>query len=140
MQAITMKKIKLYCASMVISAIALLSSPNVLSLGTLKEMAVPYVGEYRCEQLRIGNTELPTDGVRLELGANGEAIIYWKTAFGKEQSHSYLYSYNETEKSFHISISMGKEQKTFKVPYQNGELIFSETLSGKAFFAKFTKK
>ena len=135
-----MKKIKLYCASMLISAMALFASPSVLSMGTLKELAVPYVGYYRCEQLRIGNTELPTDGVRLELSGSGEAIIYWKTALGKEQSRSYQYSYNDAEKTFYISIPIAKEQKIFKVPYQNGEVIFSETLSGKAFFAKFTKK
>ena len=39
-----MKKIKLYCASMLISAMALFASPSVLSMGTLKELAVPYVG------------------------------------------------------------------------------------------------
>lgn len=135
-----MKRIKLYCAATLVSLFTFLSAPSVLSLGTLKEISTPYVGEYKCKALRIGSKQFSADGVRLQLSADGKATLYWKTAFGKEQSQSYAYEYNEEEGTFHVSVTLGKEKKNFKIPYRGGEIEIAETLAGKAIFAKFSKK
>jgi hypothetical protein len=84
--------------------------------------------------------EFPVDGVRLELDGNGRATVYWKNLRGKTQSYACAYEFNEEARMLIATVFVGKEEKNFKVPYENGEITLSETLSGKAFFAKFSKK
>ena len=135
-----MKKVKLYCAATITSLLALFSTPSVLALGTLKEVATPYVGEYYCTQLRIGAREFPTDGIRLALDADGGAKLWWKNVLGKEQSNSYSYVYDAEEGVLLLGVPVGKEEKNFKIYYDKGELIVAESLTGKGFLAKFSKK
>ena len=131
---------KMYCAAALVSMMVLFSTPSVLALGTLKELSTPYVGEYRCTQLRIGKREFPTDGVRLELSGDGEAKLWWKNALGKEQSCVYTYVYDEPSGELLVTVPIGKEEKIFKIFYESGEIIIAESLTGKGFFAKFSKK
>ena len=134
-----MKRIRLYCASL-LAFVGLLAMPNVLTLGTLKEISTPYIGYYQCESLRIGGINFPADSVRLELGSEGVATLYWKIPLGKEQSFSCSYSYDEEKGVLTMEVPEGKEKKIFKIPFKNGQIIVAESLSGKAFFAKFTRK
>ena len=135
-----MGKMRLYGATAFASVFTFLAVPNVLSLGTLKEVSMAHVGDYKCELLRIGGVEFRAEGVHLELDGDGNATLYWKNALGREQTRAYTYVYNQEERVMYLTLRTGKEEKTVKVPYENGEIIFSETLSGKAFFAKFSKK
>lgn len=135
-----MKKVKLYCAAALVSLLTFFSTPSVLSLGTLKEVSTPYVGEYHCTQLRIGKREFPTDGVRLVLDGDGGAKLWWKNMLGKEQSSAYSYVYDAEEGILLVGVPIGKEEKIFKIYYDKGELIVAESLTGKGFFAKFSKK
>ncbi len=130
----------MYCAAALVSLLSIFSTPSVLTLGTLKEISAPYVGEYRCTQLRIGKREFPTDGVRLVLDGDGGAKLWWKNMLGKEQSSAYSYVYDEEEGVILVSVPVGKEEKIFKVYYENGEISIAESLTGKGFFAKFSKK
>ena len=132
--------VKLRCAAFFAACTALISAPNVLKLGTLKEISTPYVGVYRCEILRVAGIEFPCEDVRLELGSDGELTLYWKSLFGKEQNKVCPYSYNQEKGELTVTYLDGKDERIFKIPMKNGEIVASETLSGKAFFAKFVRK
>ena len=134
-----MNKLKLYCVSL-LAGLMLDATPSVLRLGGLKEISAPYVGHYQCEVLRIGGIQFPTKDVRLELSSNGEAKLYWKTLWGKEQSNAWLYTYDEESGVLLVTIMDGEVEKIFKIPFENGEIVVAESLSGKAFLAKFTRK
>jgi hypothetical protein len=136
-----MRKIKLRCAAALVAVTALLSSPSVLQLGTLREFSAPYTGEYRCEVLRIGGIDMLKDfDVRMELSADGTFKLCWKNLFAKEQSTALPYEYDEKTGLVTVSVPDGKSQKKIRFMLDAGEIILSENLSGKAFFAKFTKK
>ncbi len=135
-----MKSIKLRCATTLVALTALFSAPNVLQLGTLKQLTTPYVGYYRCETLRIGSHELlKDDDVRLQLGDDGQMTLTWENAFGKKKSMSFPYEYNEETGVLTLIVKDGGE-KRWNIPFDDGEIIISETLNGKAFFAKFSRK
>ena len=136
-----MGKIKLRCAAALVAATALFSSPSVLSLGTLREFAAPYKGEYRCEVLRIGGIDLLKDfDVRLELSGEGTLNLRWKNLFAKEQSYSVPYEYDGTTGLVTVTVPDGKSEKKIRFMLDAGEIVLSETLSGKAFYAKFSRK
>jgi hypothetical protein len=136
-----MGKIKLRCAATLIAAMALFSTPSVLRLGTLKEFSTPYVGEYRCETLRIGGIDLLKDfDVRLTLSGEGMLTLTWKNLFAKEQSTSLPYEYDDVSGMVTVTVPDGKGEKKIRFSLEAGEIILSENLSGKAFFAKFTRK
>ena len=63
-----------------------------------------------------------------------------KDSTNKSCCNQYSYEYNEEEGTFHVSVTLGKEKKNFKIPYRGGEIEIAETLAGKAIFAKFSKK
>ena len=136
-----MGKIKLRCAAALVAATALFSTPSVLQLGTLREFSAPYVGEYRCETLRIGGIDLLKDfDVRLELSGEGMMTIVWKNLFAKEQSVSVPYVLDEKSGLVTVTVPDGKGEKKIRFSLDSGEIVISENLSGKAFFAKFTRK
>lgn len=136
-----MKSIRLRCAATLVSMMALCAVPNVVSLGTLKEISTPYVGFYNCESLRIGNRDFTEQAdATLELGADGEGKVRYKNAFGKEQTVSFTYVYDAEKGVLTAEIPDGKQKKKVHVPFEKGESVFSENLSGRAFFAKFTRK
>ena len=136
-----MGKIKLRCAAALVAATALFSTPSVLRLGTLREFVTPYVGEYRCEVLRLGGLDLLKDfDVRMELSSDGVLSLRWKSFFAKEQSIAFPYEYDLQTGYVTITVPDGKLEKKLRFSLDSGEIIISETLSGKAFFAKFTRK
>ncbi len=110
-------------------------------MGTLREFSAPYTGEYRCEVLRIGSLDLLKDfDVRLELSGDGTLNLRWKNLFGKDQSFSHPYEYDEKTGLVTVAVPDGKSEKKIRFLLDAGEIVLSETLSGKAFFAKFTRK
>lgn len=136
-----MGKIKLRCAAALVAATALFSTPSVLRLGTLREFVTPYVGEYRCEVLRLGGLDLLKDfDVCIELSGEGSLSLRWKNFFSKEQSMSFPYEYDLQTGFVTVTVPDGKSEKKLRFSLEAGEIIISETLSGKAFFAKFTRK
>ncbi|MBQ2740720.1 MAG: hypothetical protein IJF39_03760 [Clostridia bacterium] len=135
-----MKRIRLYCASALVSLLTLFSVPNVLQLGTLKEISTPYVGYYQCETLRIGGRDYAGDvNARLEVGTE-EMTLIWKAPLIGEQRLSFPYEYDESAQSFFLTVPDGKGEKRVRMTYEKGELTLSENLSGKAFFARFSRK
>ena len=136
-----MKSIKLRCATTFVALTALFSAPNVLQLGTLKQLTTPYIGYYRCETLRIGSHELLNgDDVRLQLGDDGQMTLTWENAFGKKKFMSFPYEYNQETGVLTLTIKEYGGEKRWDIPFNDGEIIISETLNGKAFFAKFSRK
>ena len=136
-----MGKIKLRCAAALVAAMALFSTPSVLRLGTLREFSAAYTGEYRCEILRIGNIDLLKDfDVRLDFSPEGTLCLSWKNLFSKEQSMSFPYEYDEGTGFVTVSVPEGEGVKKVRFSLEKGEVTVSETLSGRAFFAKFTRK
>ena len=135
-----MKKLKLHCAAVCAASVLLFSAPNVLQRGTLKQVAATYLGNYRCETLRVGGIEFPCEDVGMEFSSDGSLTLRWKNLLGRPQSKSYPYTYDEEKEEFTVSYQDGKEERLLKIHLQNGEIVVSETLSGKAFFAKFVRK
>ena len=136
-----MKKLKLRCAAALVAATALFSTPSVLRLGTLKEFTTPYTGEYRCEILRIGQMDFVKDlDVRLELSEDGRLSVRWKNVFAKEQSTSFPYEYDPSSGYVTVTVPDGKSEKQVRFLLDSGEIVIAETLSGKAFFAEFSRK
>ncbi len=131
----------MHCAAALVSLMALCAVPNVVSLGTLKEISTPYVGFYDCESLRIGNRDFTEQAeATLELTADGKAVLRYKNVFGKEQTLSFDYAYDVEKGVLTAEIPDGREKKKVHVPLEKGKIVFSENLSGKAFFAKFSRK
>jgi hypothetical protein len=136
-----MKNLKLRCAAALVAVTAMFSAPNVLRLGTLKEFSLPYTGEYRCEVLRICQIDFVKDlDVRLELSEDGQLTVRWKNAFARERSVSYPYEYDADSGYVTVTVPDGKSQKKVRFSLRSGEIVIAETLSGKAFFAKFSRK
>lgn len=139
--AIGMKKIRLYCASALVSLLSIFGKVNVLSLGTLKEISTPYIGYYSCETLRIGNRDFTDESkATLELSTDGTATLRYKNMFGKEQSVEIPYTFDMEKNIITATVPDGRSEKVVQAKYEKGEIILTENLSGKAFFAKFTKK
>ena len=136
-----MKKIRLYCASALVSLLSIFGNANVLSLGTLKEISTPYIGYYSCETLRIGNRDFTDESkATLELSSDGMAVLRYRNAFGKTQSLEMPYTFDSEKNIIMATVPDGASKKIVQAKYEKGGIIVSENLSGKAFFAKFTKK
>ena len=131
----------MHCAAALIAMTAFLSMPNVLRLGTLKEVSAPYVGFYKCETLRIGSKDFANEAdARIEIDGEGQLTLTWKTLLGGEQSLTFPYEYDEKGQAFIVAVPDGKSQRKIKLSFIDGALTVSETLSGKALFAKFSRK
>ncbi len=136
-----MKSIRLYCATALVSLLSVFGKPNVISLGTLKEISTPYVGYYTCEVLRIGNRDFTDESkATLELLTDGTATLRYKNMFGKEKSVEIPYTFDTKKNIITATVPDGRSEKVVQAKYENGEIILSENLSGKPFFAKFTRK
>ena len=135
-----MKRIRLYCASALVSLLTLFSAPSVLQLGTLKEISTPYVGFYQCKTLRIGSRDFADElNARLEVRSDGTLSIFWRSLFGAEQTMQFPYEYDESTQSFFLTVPDGRGEKRVRMPYEKGSITLSETLSGKAFFVEFSR-
>ena len=134
------KRIRLYCASALVSLLTIFSAPSVLQLGTLKEISTPYLGYYQCDTLRIGEKDFADEvNARLEVGDKVLTLV-WKLPFGGEKSRSFPYEYDEETGSFFLTVPDGRGEKRVRMSYEKGEITMRENLLGRAFFARFTRK
>lgn len=135
-----MKRIRLYCATALVSLCTIFSVPSVLRLGTLKEISTPYVGYYQCETLRIGSKDYAdTVNARLEVRSDGTLSLVWRSVFGVEQTMEFPYEYDEKTQAFFLTVPDGKGEKRVRMSYEKGSITLAETLSGRAFFVEFTR-
>ena len=72
--------------------------------------------------------------------AKGMMTIVWKNLFAREQSVSVPYALDEKSGLVTVTVPDGKGEKKIRFSLDSGEIVISENLSGKAFFAKFTRK
>lgn len=136
-----MKSIKLHCAAALVGLTALISAPNVLRLGTLKEFAKPFVGEYTCENLQIGDRDFTKQlEATLEIDADGTCTLRWKNVFGKEQTKSFPYEYEREKERLLLTVPEGRGEKKISLRLEKGEVLVAENLSGRALIAKFSRK
>ena len=134
------KRIRLYCASALVSLLTIFSTPSVLQLGTLKEISTPYVGYYQCKTLRIGGKDYADEAnARMEVRSDGTLSIFWRSPFGAEQTVQFPYEYDEKEQAFYLTVPNGKGERRMRLPYEKGSIILSENLSGRAFYIEFTQ-
>ena len=136
-----MKSIKLRCASALAALMALFSVPSVLRLGLLKDFAKPFVGEYACESIQIGNRDFTKQlEAKLEIGGDGNSVFRWKNVFGKEQSKSFPYEYDEERQALILLVPEGRGEKRVALRLEKGEVLIAESLSGRALIARFSRK
>lgn len=136
------QSLKIKCAAACSAFLLLFSLPKVAQMSSLEELSMPYLGYYSCESIRLGGKDCTEDFsfLRLELKRDGVMVLQIRDTLGKEQRRELFYDYVEGEKELTVRAKVGDTTIERKLPFENGEIVFTENLGGRLFVAKFTKQ
>lgn len=108
---------------------------DVSSMSTLAEISMPYVGEYRCEHLYLGESDYSEEyDVRLTLKRDGTFTLSYRQEGGCEGEYSGNYTVDGEEITF--SSPMGAFARTFSM--QKGKITLSFPLGDHLLCAQFS--
>jgi hypothetical protein len=135
------KTIKLKCAAFCTA----LLSPFLFqasSLGSLKEVAKPYLGVYECKEIYLGNEDktLSYDYVRMELKPKGELLLTYREKDGRkgESKARYTYDINKDELTIYAEFGGKEYGKTF--PVKDGKIAVAVRYGDKILKMQFDRK
>lgn len=115
--------------------ILLCAGCSVSEMSTLRELSRPYLGEYKCETLICGGTDMLSafSGLRLTLTPGGEARFDWKNAEGGGASMS-LPCETDIENGL-VTLHAGGISRTATL--QGGVLEMRAVMCGRLLYARF---
>ena len=108
---------------------------SVYEMSSLTELSRPYVGEYACEELRLGEEDMLDrfEYVRLTLGPDGDAQLTWRTMEGGEGATLLYYEMREGS----ITLSQAGRMGAHTFPVEQGAIVITHNIIGRMLYAKF---
>lgn len=136
------QSLKIKCAVLCSAFILLFSLPKVSQMSSLKELSMPHLGYYTCNSIRIGSKDFTDEfsSLQLELKREGVMVLTVRDRFGKEEQREFFYEYVEGERELTVRAKVDDKWVERKLPFENGEILFTENLGGRLLVAKFSKK
>ena len=112
-----------------------LTGCSVSDMSSLTELSRPYVGEYTCEELRLGEEDMLDrfEYVRLTLGPDGDAQLTWRTMEGGEGATLLYYKMREGS----ITLSKAGRMGAYTFPVEQGAIVITHNIIGRMLYAKF---
>lgn len=112
-----------------------LTGCSVSDMSSLTELSRPYVGEYTCEELRLGEEDMLDrfEYVRLTLGPDGDAQLTWRTMEGGEGETLLHYEMHEGS----ITLSKAGRMGAYTFPVEQGAIVITHNIIGRMLYAKF---
>ncbi len=112
---------------------------NVAEMSSLPELSRPYAGEYECETLTLAGEDMLSAfrTVRLTLGYDGKAALFWQTCEGGTGERSFFYEADPERGEITFFPAIGKKGRTF--PMEDGTVRLSFNLGGRHLFALFAR-
>lgn len=111
---------------------------DVTKMSSLAELSRPYVGEYECEQLTLAGKDMlkEFEWVRLTLGYDGNAVLFWKKKDAGEGEYSMRYEADPDGGTItFFPEKRGIAARTF--PMKEGTLRIGLSLGGRYLEAVF---
>lgn len=129
---------KIALAAFVLTGISVFSGCKAGEMTELKDISKPYVGEYKCRELRLGSEDMleKFEFVKLDLKPGGKFTLTSSESSGKESEYDGEYEFTDEGVFFYSDSGYGRER--FLFPYEKGAVEMSLRLKGKLLFARFT--
>ena len=108
-------------------------------MSSLKEISLPYAGEYFCERLTLGGRDvLPYfERAVLTLERDGSFSLTYKRAGGGEGGVSGTYRIDEAAGRIYLRVRGAEGESERAFPYENGRIILEMTVLGRLLCAEF---
>lgn len=109
--------------------------------GTLKDITKPYLGEYECESVTLGEKDYLENFafIRLELEKGETFVLRYKTKDGQTGEEKGTYVYDDREHAICLSMGKNGEWKR-KIPIKKGKLNLSFPIGTQLFSMEFKQK
>ena len=120
----------------------LFSGCDVREMSSLKELSLPYAGEYLCRELRMGERDvLPLfESVVLTLERDGRFSLVYRRKSGGEGGLSGSYTLDGESGLVEFAIEGGNGKTVRSFPYEKGCICIEVPLLDRLFFAKFAPR
>ena len=104
----------------------------------LKDISQPYVGEYKCKELRFGEEDRlkEFESVKLTFGPDDAFILRATDLDGTERAYEGKYKFTDNEVK--LSANFGGEEQTYVFPYEKGAVHMRLLFNEKLLYARFT--
>ncbi len=119
-------------------SLLLLTGCDVKEMSSLKEISKPYTGEYRCETLLLGSTNLLQQYkyIKLNLKPDGDFLLSYRDTADREGEYGGEYTFKGDSVSFTAKNGLLDETRSF--PYEKGKIYIQLPFSGKLLIAEFS--
>lgn len=116
------------------------SSPPKNNNFAIAKFIKPYVGEYKCKSLQLGNEDILQDyfkiSISLQEGGKGLLVVIPKK--GKRQSESFKYAYNYDTKQIEFILDAVTGDRLVTSPLQNGSFSIVKNICDKTLSLQFS--
>ena len=115
------------------------SGCDVREMSSLKEISLPYAGEYFCQSLTLGGKDvLPYfERAVLTLERDGSFSLAYKKAGGGEGGVSGAYRIDEDAGRIYLRVRGAEGESERAFPYENGRIFLEMTVLGRLLCAEF---
>lgn len=113
---------------------------NVDEMSSLKDISRPYVGEYKCRKLQMGDEdELKNfEYIKLDLDYSGTFQVSYQDLNGNEDFYVGTYKISEEKATVTLSSKAGGKEQSFVFPYEKGRVIMQLHFNEKLLYAEFS--
>ena len=128
-------------SSLLAGLISLLFSFSALRVGSINDVAKPYLGEYECKSATYGNKDLCKDytSIVLELRADNTFYLRYVEKKGKKKEEKGTYEYDEDSKLLRFKRN-GKSEIKRDFYLEKGEITGTAKLGGRVLCVRFEQK
>ena len=104
----------------------------------LKDISQPYLGEYKCKELRFGEEDRlkEFESVKLTFSSDDTFILRATDLNGTERTYEGKFKFRDNE--VQLSANAGGEEETYVFPYEKGAVHMRLLFNEKLLYARFT--